>query len=90
MSFLVVELTGFGTGLRLFAAKLVTQPPTGCGADRFWNGVKTCTLPPLPAHRQGCGADRFWNGVKTMDAPYPKAITGVVELTGFGTGLRPY
>ena len=37
----VVELTGFGTGLRLSPESEPQSGGKSCGADRFWNGVKT-------------------------------------------------
>ena len=37
----VVELPGFGTGLKQLAIMIAIPSSTSCGATRFWNGIET-------------------------------------------------
>ncbi|MCI5131755.1 MAG: hypothetical protein D3904_09565 [Candidatus Electrothrix sp. EH2] len=38
----VVDLTGFGTGLRPILCRSIKKVSEGsCGLDRFWNGITT-------------------------------------------------
>ena len=82
-----MELTGFGTGLRLICHES-ERIKFGCGADRFWNGVKTNDIFRSSHEAAVVELTGFGTGLRRRYWGCVELFLFVVELTGFGTGLR--